>query len=118
MPDNRALLSGKEDTIIPLLIEIAKRCINEDGADVICLGSTTMHQSHQVLEKELNVPVINPGPLSYKIVDTLLSLNLSHSRKTYPKPKVPKHDMVLNMVKAAAIIEKDKPLEKIDEDKK
>ena len=118
IPDNRALLTGKEDAIIPLLIETAKKCINQDGADVICLGSTTMHQSHEKLEKELNVPVINPGPLSYKIAETLLSLKLSHSRKTYPKPKVPKHDMVLNMVKAAAILEKDRPLEKIDEDKK
>ena len=69
-----------------------------------------------MLQKELSVPVINPGPLSYKTAETILSLNLSHSRKTYPKPKIPKHQMVVKMIEAAAINEKDKPLEKIEKD--
>ena len=116
VPDNRELLKGKENNIVPLLVEASKKCIEQDGADVICLGSTTMHQAHEALEKELNVPVINPGPLSYKTAETVLSLNLSHSRKTYPKPKVAKHEMVIKMIEAAAINEKDKPLEKIEKD--
>tara|TARA_B100001741_G_C16496104_1_gene572184 strand:- start:91 stop:894 length:804 start_codon:yes stop_codon:yes gene_type:complete len=116
IPDNRELLKGKESNIVPLLVEASKKCIEKDGADVICLGSTTMHQAHEILQKELSVPVINPGPLSYKTAETILSLNLSHSRKTYPKPKIPKHQMVVKMIEAAAINDKDKPLEKIEKD--
>ncbi len=116
VPDNRELLKGKESDILPLLIDASKKCINEDGADVICLGSTTMHQAHAKLQNELDVPVINPGPLSYKTAETILSLKLNHSRKTYPKPKVPKHNMIINMIKAAELNEKNKPLEKIEKE--
>ncbi|PPR78986.1 MAG: hypothetical protein CFH01_00688 [Alphaproteobacteria bacterium MarineAlpha2_Bin1] len=118
VPDNRELLSGKQENIVPLLIDAAKKCIYDDGADVICLGSTTMHQAHGKLEEELEVPVINPGPLSYKISELLISLNLSHSRKAYPKPKIPKHDMVIKMLEAASAFEKGKPLESIEKEKK
>lgn len=89
-PDNQALLQGKEDDIFPLLEETALKCVNEDGADVIILGSTTMHQSHAYLSSRLPVPVINPGPLTYRMVDIALSLGLSHSKAAYPAPLSPK----------------------------
>jgi allantoin racemase len=50
----------------------------------------------------LEVPVVNPGPLSYKLVEAMLALNLSHSRHAYPRPLVPKPDMVHAMLDAAA----------------
>ena len=62
MPDVSNLLGGKEEDVFPKLREAGLKCI-EDGADVICLGSTTMHQSHAYLTEQLPVPVINPGPL-------------------------------------------------------
>ena len=42
-PDGRNLLVGKEDRVLPALEAAARRCIEEDSADVICMGSTTMH---------------------------------------------------------------------------
>ena len=41
-PDGHNLLIGKEDRVLPALEEAARRCIEEDGADVICMGSTTI----------------------------------------------------------------------------
>ena len=101
-PDNQALLSGKEEDVFPLLEAAARRAIDEDGAEVIILGSTTMHQSHAWLSQRLPVPVINPGPLSYKMVEAALGLNLSHSRQGYPKPMHPRLDMLQAMMTAAA----------------
>ena len=101
-PDNHALLSGKEEDVFPLLEVAARRAIDEDGAEVIILGSTTMHQSHAWLSQRLPVPVINPGPLSYKMVEAALGLNLSHSRQGYPKPMHPRLDMLQAMMTAAA----------------
>jgi Asp/Glu/hydantoin racemase len=101
-PDNHALLSGKEEDVFPLLEAAARRAIEEDGAEVIILGSTTMHQSHAWLSQRLPVPVINPGPLSYKMVEAALGLNLSHSRQGYPKPMHPRLDMLQAMMTAAA----------------
>lgn len=112
-PDNRNLLSGKENEVFPMLLKEAKKCITEDGADVICLGSTTMHQASIWLSEKLPIPVINPGPLSYKIAEVLLSLDLSQSRKAYPKPKVPRHDMVHLMLESASKADTDRKLEKL-----
>ena len=83
-PDNQALLSGKEEEVFPLLEAAAIKAIEMDGADVIILGSTTMHQAHAYLQACLPVPVINPGPLSYKIAESMLALGHSHSRTAYP----------------------------------
>ena len=71
----------------------------EMGAEAICLGSTTMHEAHEFLARELPVPVINPGPLTYKLAETVLGMGLSHSRKAYP-PYPPPSYLKLNMTRA------------------
>jgi len=100
-PDNQALLAGKEEDIFPLLLAEAAAAIAEDGADVILLGSTTMHQAHQFLSASLDVPVINPGPLTYKLVEAMLGLGLSHSRAAYPTSPAPRAEMIAAMMAAA-----------------
>ena len=47
-PDNQSLLAGKEEEIFPLLLKAAQSAVENDGADVIILGSTTMHQSLRI----------------------------------------------------------------------
>ena len=101
-PDNQALLRWKEEEIFPMLESAALQAIEEDGAEIIVVGSTTMHQSHSYLSKKLNVPIINPGPLTYKKIELLLDTELTHSRKTYPISPVPRDQMIKAMLDAAA----------------
>ena len=101
-PDNQALLNGKEEALFPLLEQAAKKAIEEDGAEVILLGSTTMHQAHDYLSKALDVPVINPGPMTYKMAEIMVSSSLSHSRKAYPISPVSRHEMIVAMMDSAA----------------
>jgi allantoin racemase len=103
-PDVENLLGGKEEEVFPKLVEAGLQCL-EDGAEVVCLGSTTMHQAHAHLAEHLPVPVINPGPLTYKLAETLLGLRLTQSRKAYPRPHVPKREMTRAMLEAAAATE-------------
>lgn len=100
-PDNQNLLSGKEEDVFPLLEAAGRRAIEDDGAEVLILGSTTMHQSHAYLSARLPVPVINPGPLSYKLAEAALALGLRHSRVGYPAPMHPRLDMLHHMFDAA-----------------
>jgi Asp/Glu/hydantoin racemase len=100
-PDLRNLLGGKEEEVLPKLLAEAERCV-ADGADVVCLGSTTMHGAAPYLAARLPVPVINPGPLTYKLAEALIGLGLSHSRRAYPRPQVRK-DAVLHAMTAAAV---------------
>jgi len=87
-PDNQNLMAGKEDAFFPALLTAGRACVEEDGADVIILGSTTMHEAHGYLAERLPVPVINPGPLTYRLAITAVRLGYSHSRSAYTAPKV------------------------------
>jgi allantoin racemase len=105
-PDVENLLGGKEEVVFPLLRDAGLACVEEDGAEVICMGSTTMHQAVPYLQENLPVPVINPGPLTYKLAELLLGLGLSHSRKAYARPTVPKLDLLAAMMDGAAAAER------------
>ena len=85
-PDLEALLQGKEEVVFAQLEAASRAAIEEDGADVIVLGSTTMHQSHAYLAARLPVPVINPGLLAYKVCEIYLELGLTHSKRAFPSP--------------------------------
>jgi allantoin racemase len=100
-PDNKALLGGKSDVVADLA-ELAARCVEEDGADVLVLGSTTMHQAHTTIAARVPVPVLNPGPLSYSYLRMMLTLGLTHSRKAFPSPDDPDLEMVHAMLETAA----------------
>ena len=97
-PDNQGLLAGKEEDVFPALEALARRCIEEDRADVILLGSTTMHQAHSYLAERLAIPVINPGPLTYKLAEAVLGLGLTHSRAAYPVSPAPRRAMIHGML--------------------
>lgn len=94
-PDLSDLLEGKEEVVFEKLRAEAMKAIEEDGADVIVLGSTTMHQSAEYLAKNLPVPLVNPGLVMYKHCEMFLELGLSHSKKAFPGPEVPKDDEIL-----------------------
>jgi allantoin racemase len=102
-PDLRTLLEGKAETVLPKLVKAGEECIR-DGADVICLGSTSMHEAHAYLAGHLPVPVLNPGPLSYKLIESLLSLGLRQSRAAYSEPRGPRRELFEAMITAAAKI--------------
>ena len=89
-PDVTELLAGKEEVIFEKLRREAEAAIVEDKADVIVLGSTTMHQSASYLAGVLPIPVINPGQLAWKTLEMLISLGLSHSKTAFPAPEVGK----------------------------
>lgn len=61
--------------------------MDEDGADVLVLGSTTMHQSHAYLAERLDVPVLNPGLVGFKTCAMLMELGLTHSKASYQSPE-------------------------------
>ena len=86
-PDAEELLAGKEEVVFNALLEQAQQAIADDGAEVIIVGSTTMHQSYEFLKSNLPVPVINPGLVSLKLCEMMLDLGLSHSKATWQSPE-------------------------------
>ncbi|WP_194944098.1 MULTISPECIES: aspartate/glutamate racemase family protein [Aeromicrobium] len=99
-PDVENLLAGKEEEFYPKLLRLAEQCVEEDGAHVILMASTTMHQAHAYLAERLPVPVLNPGPVSYQLAESVLSLGLTHSRAAYRKGTLDKPDLFSAMLDA------------------
>ncbi len=85
-PDTAELLAGKEEIVFDKLLAACRAAIDEDGADVLILGSTTMHQSHAWLSQRLEVPLLNPGLVAFKLCENLLDLGLAQSKRAYPSP--------------------------------
>ena len=96
-PDAEQLLAGKEDFVFDALERACRAAIDEDGADVLILGSTTMHQSHAHLTERLEVPILNPGVIAYKAAETLVLLGLSHSKAAFPSPETVQDDLLLSV---------------------
>lgn len=101
-PDRFNLLGGDEKVILPKLLQAGERLVNEQKADVVILGSTSMHQARDFLAENLSVPVLSPGPLSYGMAQLLITQKLSHSRMAYPNP-VGRSDVYIHAMLDAAV---------------
>jgi len=86
------------DRTIRALVEQSVRAVREDGAHVLIFGCTGMAGMAGDVEEGLrregiiDVPVIDPAVLSFKMAEALAGMGLSHSKRTYPTP--PKKEIV------------------------
>lgn len=71
-------------------IELARRMVEEDGAEVIIMGCAAMAGYSDDLEQELGVPVLDPLKVSLKVAESLVDLGLTHSRVGLYAPPAPK----------------------------
>jgi allantoin racemase len=68
--------------------EEAKGARDEDRADVIVLGcmSLAFSESNYEMSESLGIPVINPVTASLKVLESIVAMQLSHSKKAFPIP--------------------------------
>jgi allantoin racemase len=78
-PDPVRLFEGKEELMDSLLVEAGRRAVEHHRADVVIIGSTTMHQALPALNEALPVPVLSPGRVGVRTAEMLLDLGLRHS---------------------------------------
>lgn len=79
-----------KDKMIQKLIECSQQAINQDGANVIILGCTgngyffikfvAMIGVAAELQEKLKVPVIDPTLCALRFAESLVSMNLRHSK--------------------------------------
>ncbi|MBU0928200.1 MAG: hypothetical protein KKA67_10650 [Spirochaetes bacterium] len=70
------------------LLEAAGRKALDAGADSVILGSTTVIQGREELERALGVPVVAPGVAALKAVEAMIDMGLRPSRRAYPRPAI------------------------------
>jgi allantoin racemase len=71
-------------------IRLARRMVEEDGAEVIILGCAAMAGYSEDVARELGVPVLDPLKVSLKVAEMLVDLGLTHSRVGLYAPPTPK----------------------------
>ncbi len=71
-------------------LALARRMVEEDGAEVIIMGCAAMAGYSDDLEKELGIPVLDPLKVSLKVAESLVHLGLTHSRVGLYAPPTPK----------------------------
>ena len=75
------------------LTEKAIVSVQQDGADALILGCTgflgcAVAMRRGLLDAGLDVPVIDPIPLTVHLADALVKTGLSHSKRTFPLPEI------------------------------
>ncbi len=100
-PNVEQLFAGKEQEMYERLTDEALMAIKEDGADVIVLGSTTMHQAADYMAERLPCPLINPGPAAVVFAESVVRLGLSHSKLAFPSPGTLQDEKFFSLVGAS-----------------
>jgi allantoin racemase len=62
------------------IMEVAKRAVEEDGAEVIVLGCAGMAGYGEEVERQLGVVVLDPSAVTLKIAEALADLGLKHCK--------------------------------------
>lgn len=82
------------------LIDVATACVEQDRADSIIYGCMTMSflDLADEISASVGIPSVNAGKAALKQAETLVSMNLAHSRTAFaPPPKVSKGHTVADL---------------------
>lgn len=73
-------------------IEAGRKCVEEDGADVLIPGCFGFIGLAEEIQKALGVPVVEPAGAVVRHIETLAMLGLCHSKRTWPTPRPKRRD--------------------------
>jgi allantoin racemase len=62
------------------ILELARRAVQEDGAEVIVLGCAGLAGYAEDIERELGAVVLDPTSVAFKIAEAMADLGLRHSK--------------------------------------
>jgi allantoin racemase len=69
---------------------LARRMVEEDGAEVIIMGCAAMAGYSDELERALQVPVLDPLKVALKVAEAVVDMGATHSRVGLYAPPTPK----------------------------
>jgi len=80
--------SRKANDAMDRIVAVARRCIEEDGADVLVMGCMSMAFMgiERSLTERLGAPVVSPVLAALKTADAMLDMGLSHAKTAWPAP--------------------------------
>jgi len=79
-------LNADPEATFRRLIDVSRRVVEEDRADVLVLGCGTLSFRAAELQQAVGVPVVNPLQVTLRMAELLVASGLSHSKRSYPVP--------------------------------
>lgn len=76
----------REPATLDRLVALGRRCVEEDGADLLVFACASMSLLANEVAGPIGVPVINAVRLSLRAAEMLVGAGLSHSPVAYPSP--------------------------------
>jgi allantoin racemase len=77
------------DRVKRVALEVARRMVEEDGAEVIVMGCASMAGYSADLEEALHVPVLDPIAVTFTVVEGLAGIGVVHSKRGLYATPVP-----------------------------
>ena len=87
-PSKGRNMAGDEAAGFFALLKAAGERAVAAGADSVILGSTTIIDGVDELERALGIPVIAPGIAALKTLELMMESGLKPSRRAFPKPAI------------------------------
>lgn len=86
-------LASDQGATFDAVMAVAEAAVRQDGAHVLIPGCTGLAGFAPRIQEELarrgcEVPVLDPPPVALKLAESIVSLGLRHSRRTYGRPFV------------------------------
>jgi allantoin racemase len=76
----------QKEKVTERALEVARIMVKEDGAEALILGCGSLFGIREQIQEEMAVPVVEPGIVTLKHAEMLVSLGLSQSKRSYMTP--------------------------------
>jgi allantoin racemase len=73
-------IAEKGEQVLKRGIQLGRKMIEEDGAEVIVMGCASMAGYQDELSKALGVPILDPVTITYKVAEGLAEVGIRHSK--------------------------------------
>lgn len=82
-------LEDDMDRTLAVAVDVSERAVRQDGAHVVIPGCTSLAGKAHFIQaglaaRGLDVTVIDPPSVATRTVESVISMGLSHSKRTYP----------------------------------
>lgn len=81
-------LARRSNDAMDRIVTVARRCVEEDGADVLVMGCMSMAFMgiERTLSDRLGLPVVSPVLAALKTAEMMLAMGLTHALTAWPEP--------------------------------
>jgi allantoin racemase len=79
-------IRDREPAMLDRLVDLGRRCVEDDGAELLVFGCASMSVLAAEVEPRIGVPVVDSVRLSLRAAEMLVGSGLRHSQVTFPRP--------------------------------